>query len=81
MAPRKHLLDHAVGPTTGQAALEALQAAVDDTLEARDLAAPMTRLFDGLIAAGWTGEHAAIAAGVAVVTARMTASLVIPEDR
>ena len=78
---RPGVLRPATEPTTGQAALAALQAAVDDTLEAKDLAAPMTRLFDGLVAAGWTGEHAAIAAGVAVVTARVTASLVVPEDR
>ena len=69
------------GTANGEAAPDALTAAVDDMLETRGLAEPMTRLFDGLVAAGWTGEHAAIAAGVAVVTARVTASLIIPVDR
>ena len=65
---------------SGRTALEALTAAVDDTLGSSDLVAPMTRLFEGLIAAGWTRQEAAIAASVAVVTARVTASLVISED-
>ena len=64
-----------------QVVIEALTAAVDETLTSSDLAEPMTRLFRGLVAAGWTGEHAAIAASVAVVTARVTASLVITTDR
>ena len=63
---------------TGQVAFEALTAAVDDTLGSSDLAAPMTRLFNGLIAAGWPTEQAAIAASVAVVTASVTAHLVEP---
>ena len=80
-AQRAGVLRPAVGPTNGRAALESLTAAVDDTLGSDDLVSPITRLFDGLVAAGWTGEHAAIAAGVAVVTARVTVSLITPEDR
>lgn len=64
-----------------QVVIEALTAAVDDTLASSDLAEPMTRLFKGLVAAGWTGEHAAIAASVAVVTARVTASLITSANR
>lgn len=60
------------GPAVG----EALMAAVEATLQSDQLAAPTTRLFKGLVAAGWAGEEAAIAACVGVVTASVTAHLI-----